>query len=55
MFGILMDEKDIKDNNKYINDTLVTFLTSSLNVELVHIILKSIADYSQGTIKEGAN
>lgn len=37
------------------NDTLITFLTSSLNVELVHIILESITKYSKGIVKDGAN
>lgn len=46
-FGILMDEKEITESEQYMNDTLVTFLTSSLNVELVHIILESITKYSK--------
>ena len=50
-----MDEKEIKSSSQYINDTLTTFLTSSLNVELVHIILKSIAFHSSGVVKEDAN
>lgn len=47
-----MDEKETVNSQKYINDTLVTFLTSSLNVELVHIILKGIAFHSQGKLPE---
>lgn len=42
-----MDEKEINESEKYMNDTIVTFLTSSLNVELVHIILESITKYSK--------
>ena len=41
-----MDEKSIEKSNEYMNDTLATFLTSSLNVELVHIILESITSKS---------
>lgn len=36
------------------NDTLVTFLTSSLNVELVHVILIAISN-SHGKVIDGAN
>jgi len=50
-FGILMDEKDIQNSQNYINDSLATFLTSSLNVELVHVILESITKHSKGKIK----
>jgi hypothetical protein len=46
-FGILLDEKEINASEQYMNDTLVTFLTSSLNVELVHIILESITKHSK--------
>ena len=51
-FGIVVSEKEIKDSSVYINDTLTTFLTSSLNVELVHVILVSISN-SSGKIKDG--
>lgn len=37
------------------NDTLATFLTSSLNVELVHVILESITKLSKGQVKDGMN
>lgn len=47
-FGILMDEKDIHESSQYINDSLATFLTSSLNVELVHVILESITKHTKG-------
>ena len=53
-FGELLSEKEIKESSIYMNDTLVTFLTSSLNVELVHVILVSISKNS-GKIKDGAN
>lgn len=50
-FGILMDEKDDQNSQNYINDSLATFLTSSLNVELVHVILESITKHSKGQLK----
>lgn len=37
-----LDEKEVKEN--YVNDSLATFLTSSLNVELVHVILQAITN-----------
>ena len=43
-----MEERDIKNSQLYINDSLATFLTSSLNVELVHVILESITKYTTG-------
>ena len=46
LFGILMDEKDITNSQVYVNDSLATFLTSSLNVELVHVILEAITKYT---------
>lgn len=45
-FGILMDENDAHVSNQYVNDSLATFLTSSLNVELVHVILEAITKYT---------
>ena len=50
-FGELMEEKDIETSQKYINDSLATFLTSSLNVELVHVILESITLHTVGKIE----
>ena len=52
-----MDEKEINESEQYMNDTLVTFLTSSLNVELVHVILESITKYSKikGIVPDMAN
>lgn len=50
-FGILMHEKDIQNSQNYINDSLATFLTSSLNVELVHVILESITKHSKGQLR----
>lgn len=41
-FGILLDMEDVGVQTK----TLSTFLASSLNVELVHIILKGIKKFS---------
>ncbi len=52
-FGELMDEKDIANSQKYVNDSLATFLTSSLNVELVHIILTSITSHTKGKVEPG--
>ena len=43
-----MDEKDITNSQIYVNDSLATFLTSSLNVELVHVILEAITKYTTG-------
>lgn len=44
-----MDEKKIADSNQYMNDSLMSFLTSSMNIELVHVILKSISTRTSGT------
>lgn len=54
-FGILMDEKDIQNSQQHLNDSLATFLTSSLNVELVHAILESITKRSVGKLDHGSN
>lgn len=43
-FGIYVDENDKAQS--YANDSLATFLTSSLNVELVHVILEAITKYT---------
>ena len=37
------------------NDSLATFLTSSLNVELVHVILESITKHTTGYQDPTAN
>ncbi len=37
------------------NDSLATFLTSSLNVELVHVILKAITQHTSGYTDPSAN
>jgi hypothetical protein len=42
LFGVVMDEEELKKSK--INDTYSAFLNSSLNIELVHIILKSITE-----------
>lgn len=54
-FGILMDENDEKNSKDYMNDSLATFLTSSLNVELVHVILEAITKHSEGIIDPTMN
>lgn len=46
-FGDLYDDEKSDEKNKQLNnDSLSTFLSSSLNVELVFIILKSITNFS---------
>jgi hypothetical protein len=42
---------DIQNSQNYVNDALATFLTSSLNVELVHVILESITKHSKGQLR----
>ena len=54
-FGILMDEKSIHNSNQYINDSLATFLTSSLNVGLVHVILEAVTKYTVGRTDPHSN
>jgi hypothetical protein len=49
-FGILIDEDDDNISKQYVNDSLATFLTSSLNVELVHVILEAITKYTVSMI-----
>ena len=46
-FGIWLKETDSKNNAEELTDTLAAFLTASLNVELVHIILKGITKFSK--------
>ena len=53
-FGVLMSEKEIAQNGGMLNDTVGTFLTSSLNVELVHVILVSIGR-SGGKLRPNSN
>lgn len=43
-FGLVVDENDKRYSQQYVNDSLATFLTSSLNVELVHVILDAITN-----------
>lgn len=50
-----MSEKDIKHSQQYVNDSLATFLTSSLNVELVHVILDSITKHTKSFIDPNRN
>ena len=47
LFGETMSEKDIENSKEQLNDSLATFLTSSLNVELVHVILDSITKHTK--------
>jgi hypothetical protein len=47
-FGIIVDE----DKQGIKTETLSTFLSSSLNVELVHIILKGIKKFSNVRIDD---
>lgn len=41
-FGELISDEEMEKKGRYMNDTITTFLTSSLNIELVHIILSTI-------------
>jgi len=45
-----MGEDEKNNSQQYVNDSLATFLTSSLNVELVHVILEAITKYTKGYI-----
>ena len=49
-----MEEKEITTSRIYLKDTLTTFLASSLNVELVHVILTAISKCS-GKVTDGSN
>ena len=42
LFGIPLSQKEIDKKNRQITDTIAAFLNSTLNIELVHIILKAI-------------
>lgn len=42
LFGIPLSQKEIEKKNRQITDTIAAFLNSTLNIELVHIILKAI-------------
>lgn len=41
-YGIPLSEEEINKKNSQMTDTIAAFLNSSLNIELVHIILKAI-------------
>lgn len=49
-FGIDLDENDKQTSAQYVNDSLATFLTSSLNVELVHVILEAITKHTKSYV-----
>ena len=42
LFGTPLSQNEIDKNNRQITDTIAAFLNSTLNIELVHIILKAI-------------
>jgi len=44
IYGIPWTIDDEQEKYGKVDDTISTFLNSSLNIELVHIILKSITD-----------
>ena len=52
-FGELTDEEG--DKGKGMDSTLLSFLMSSLNIELVHIILTTVSKNTVGTPKSGKN
>lgn len=56
-FGILVNEKDREKAQQFDpeSDSLAAQLQSSLNVELVNVILKSISDHCSGKAVEGTN
>lgn len=54
-FGWYLDESDPENATLGMNGTMISFLTSSLNVELVHIILKTVSEFTVGTAKSLTN
>jgi hypothetical protein len=54
-FGIALDENDKHTSAQYVNDSLATFLTSSLNVELVHVILEAITKHTKSFVDPTVN
>lgn len=54
-FGIYLDESDPENATVGMNGTMISFLTSSLNVELVHIILRTVSEFTVGTAKSLTN
>ena len=49
LFGILIDDRD---SNELFNNTLNSYLTKSLNVELVNIILQAITKFTEDSFKQ---
>jgi hypothetical protein len=48
-FGILIDDRD---SNDLFNNTLNSYLTKSLNVELVNIVLQAITQFSRKSVED---
>lgn len=44
IYGIPLSVEEIDENKDKLTDTIAQFLNSSLNIELVHIILKSVSE-----------
>ena len=54
-FGYVVEEEEEGKQNSYVTNTLNTFLLSSLNVELVHIILKGITKFQKYPMRREVN
>jgi len=50
-FGELLSEEDIKSCEDAENDSLAAALASSLNVELVYVILETVSTKCSGRIR----
>ena len=51
LWGVIIDESDEKSNSLYLSETLSSFTTSSLNIELVNIILQGIGRFTEIDLK----